>query len=128
MKLAKSAILGIFILSLLVVPMVVGAQSGVVQLNTGLKTYATQTGLGTKDLRESVMSIVNVLMGFLGIIAVIVILYGGFLWMTAAGSEEKVGQAKKLIIGGVIGLAIILSALAITNFVISQFLTATGGA
>ncbi|MBU1164516.1 hypothetical protein KKA15_03070 [Patescibacteria group bacterium] len=92
-------------------------------LGTG---YLSATGLGTKELRESVMSIVNVALGFLGILAILIILWGGFRWLTAGGSEDKVGEAKKIIVAGIIGLVIILSALAITTFVVSNILTATG--
>jgi uncharacterized membrane protein len=53
-----------------------------------------------------------------GIIAVVIILAGGFKWMTAGGNEDKVGEARKMIISGVIGLAIIMSAFAIAQFVI----------
>jgi len=94
-------------------------------LETGIE-YGTYTGLGTKDIREGIMAIVNVLLGFLGIIAIIIILYGGFVWLTSAGNEEKVGQAKKIIGAGVIGLVIIFVSYAIATFVISQLITATG--
>jgi len=82
--------------------------------------YAENLGLGDADPRDVAVNIVQVIMTFLGLIAVIIILIGGFKWMTASGSEDKVGEARKMIIGGVIGLAIILSAWAITTFVISQ--------
>ena len=88
--------------------------------------YGTFTGLGTKDLREGVMAIVRVLLGFLGIIAIVIILYGGFVWLTSAGNEEKVGQAKKIITAGIIGLVIIFVSYAIAEFVITQLLSATG--
>ncbi len=94
-------------------------------LDVGLD-YGTYTGLGTKDLREGVMTIVRVLMGFLGIIAILIILYGGFVWLTSAGSEEKVGQAKKIITAGIIGLLIIFISYAIATFVINSLITATG--
>ena len=94
-------------------------------LDTGL-SYGTYTGLGTRDLREGVMMIVQYLLGFLGIIAIIVILYGGFVWLTSAGSEEKVGQAKKFIPAGIIGLIIIFISYAIAAFVITQLIEATG--
>jgi hypothetical protein len=45
--------------------------------------------------------------------------------MIAGGNEEKTTEAKKLIVSGIIGLAIILSAWAITSFVISRLVTAT---
>lgn len=94
-------------------------------LDTGIN-YGTYTGLGTKDIREGVMNVVNVLLGFLGIIAIIIILWGGFRWMTAGGNEEKIAEAKKIITAGIIGLVIIFTALAIASFVISQLITATG--
>lgn len=94
-------------------------------LDVGLD-YGTYTGLGTKDLREGVMNVVNVLMGFLGIVAIIIILYGGFVWLTSAGNEEKVGQAKKIITAGIIGLVIIFISYAIATFVINSLIEATG--
>jgi len=96
-------------------------------LDVGLE-YGTYTGLGTKDLREGLMNIVNVLLGFLGIIAIIVILYGGFVWLVSAGNEEKVSQAKKIISAGIIGLVIIFVSYAIASFVITQLIEATGAA
>lgn len=87
--------------------------------------YGAETGLGTTDIRTTVASIIRVAMGLLGIVAVVIILIGGFKWMTAGGNEEQVGEAKKWIFSGVIGLAIILSAYALTSFVISQLVTAT---
>ncbi len=96
-------------------------------LDVGLN-YGTYTGLGTKDIRAGVMSIVNVMLGFLGIIAIIIILWGGFRWMTAGGNEEKVGEAKKIITAGIIGLIIIFVSYAIATFVIQQLISATGAA
>ena len=87
--------------------------------------YAEATGLGTKDVRETVASILRVAMGLLGIVAVVIVLIGGFTWMTAGGNEEKVGEAKKWIFAGVIGLAIILSAFALSTFVINSLVSAT---
>jgi len=87
--------------------------------------YATATGLGTKDVRTTVASIINVALGLLGIIAVVIVLIGGFQWMTAGGNEEKVGGAKKMIAAGVIGLVIILCAYAIAAFVVNALVNAT---
>ncbi len=94
-------------------------------LNIGLD-YGTYTGLGTKDLRQGIMTIVNVMLGFLGILAIVIILWGGFRWLTSGGSEEKIGEAKKIISAGVIGLVIIFISYAIASFVITQLISATG--
>lgn len=88
--------------------------------------FSEATGLPQGDLQQSLGNLINVALGFLGIIAVVIVLYGGFKWMTAGGNDEKISEAKHLIIAGIIGLAIILSAFAITNFVISSILDATG--
>lgn len=94
-----------------------------------LGTTYVETGLGgslgTKDVRETIAAIINVALGLLGIIAVVIILAGGFTWMTAVGNEEKVDKAKKMIFAGIIGLAIILSAYAIASFVITSLIQAT---
>jgi len=94
-------------------------------LDVGLN-YGTYTGLGTKDIREGVMAVIRVLLGFLGIIAIVIILYGGFVWLTSAGNEEKVGQAKKIISAGIIGLIIIFVSYALATFVVTQIMEATG--
>ena len=87
--------------------------------------YPGYSGLRDTDIRITVAKIIRVAMGLLGIVAVVIILIGGFTWMTAGGNEEKVAEAKKWIFAGIIGLAIILSAFAIANFVITQLVTAT---
>lgn len=86
----------------------------------GAKVVTDATGLGEKDPREIVAQIINIILGFLGIVAVIIILLGGFKWMTAGGNEDKVGEARKLIVAGIIGLVIILASFAIASFVLTQ--------
>jgi len=84
-------------------------------------------GFGKKDPRVIAAGIIQVMMGFLGVIAIILILIGGFKWMTAAGNDTKVGEAKKLMIAGVVGLLIVLAAFAVSIFVIRSLLGVTGG-
>jgi len=119
-RLVVSLILSTFLFAFAILPAF--AQTS---LNTGIN-YGTFTGLGTQDLREGIMRIINVLLSFLGIIAIVIMLWGGFVWLTSGGSEEKVGQAKKIITAGIVGLVIIFIAFAIAQFVITQLITATG--
>lgn len=116
----KKTVMAIALCAVLLLPAVVLAQP-----NLGLNDFGNQTQLGTKSLTATIASIINVAMGLLGMVVVVLILAGGFLWMTAGGSEEKVTKAKGLIFGGVIGLAIILSAYAIAQFVVGSLLRAT---
>lgn len=87
--------------------------------------FGEVAGLGQADLKQTIGQLIRVLLGFLGVVAVVIILLGGFKWMTAGGNDEKVAEAKRLIIAGIIGLAIILSAYAIASFVISSITSAT---
>lgn len=96
-------------------------------VNVGLTPeVGNALGLGTQDVRVTVAIIIRDFMGLLGIIAVVLVLYGGFLWMTAGGEEEKIDKAKKTIVAAVIGLAIVLSAVAIAQFALNALGSATG--
>lgn len=79
------------------------------------------TGLGTVDLKTLIVKIIRILLGFLGIVAVLIVMYGGYLYLTSEGSEEKISQAKKILLNGGIGLAIILSAFLIVSYVLRTF-------
>lgn len=71
-----------------------------------------QTGLGTV-----VGTVAQMFISIFGIIFICYIIYGGYLWMTAGGNEEKITRAKKLIRDGIIGLIIIFSAAGIYLFI-----------
>ena len=100
-------------LSLLVVAVAVPACA---QVDWGIK-YAENVGLGTEEIRNVASSVINTLLGILGIVALIIILLGGFKWMTAGGNEENIAGAKKTIAAGIVGLIIIFFAYAIVMFV-----------
>lgn len=89
--------------------------------------FASTAGLGSGNLMDTITSIIRIALGFLGIIAVVIILLGGFKWMASGGNEDKVKKAKQLIYSGIIGLVIVLSAYAIASFVIDQLANATAG-
>ncbi len=125
-KILFSLFLIVFCASL-VLPMTMNIQSANAVVNTEdllNTTVMNQSGLPQGDLKDTIMRIINVVLGFLGIVAIIIIVVGGFKWMTCGGSEEKTTEARGLIVAGIIGLAIILAAYAIANFVISQYLGA----
>jgi hypothetical protein len=82
-------------------------------------------GLTDNSPQVIVARIINVTLGFLGIIAVVIIVAGGFKWMTSGGSEDKIGEAKKLMAAGVIGLVIVLASWGISKFVIQAVSNAT---
>ena len=125
MKKLISVLMTVFVLGLILMPAGFALATDSSTLDLGVE-YGAKIGLGGGDVRDTVASIIKVAMGLLGIVAVVIILIGGFTWMTAGGNDEKVGEAKKWIFSGVIGLAIILSAYALATFVIDNLLDATG--
>jgi hypothetical protein len=61
---------------------------------------------GVTDLRDLINNLLNYMMGFIGIIAVVFMLYSGFKYVTAGGDSKKAGEAKEGITHAVIGIAI----------------------
>lgn len=84
-------------------------------------------GLGAQDPRVTIAKIIRVALGFLGILAVSLVLYGGWLWMSSGGNEQKIEDAKQVLKNAVIGLAIILASFGIATFIINALLGASGG-
>jgi len=78
---------------------------------------STATG-GEGSLRNLVLRMVNYFLTFLGVIAVIMIIYGGVTYVTAAGKDEAVGNAKKIIMYALIGIIIVLLSFAVVNTVL----------
>ena len=66
-----------------------------------------------------------VALSLLGIVAVVIVLIGGFRIMTAGGNEEKVTEGRKWLFSGIIGIAIVLSAWAIARFILGSLSEAT---
>lgn len=85
------------------------------------------TGLPDRDVREVIAYIIRVILGLLGTVCVVIILYAGFLYMTSGGNAEKQGAAVGWIKGAVIGLALILMSYALSRYIITQLVSATGG-
>jgi hypothetical protein len=84
-------------------------------------------GLGKTDPRERATNIIRIVLGLLGVIAVILIMYGGYIWMTSAGDQVKVDNAKNILRNAVIGLLIILSAFALATYILNRLIYSTGG-
>jgi len=100
--------------------------------STGLDTTAKKTGhysqrlfgAGT-TLEGGISSILTAALSFLGVIFLLLMIFGGILWMTARGNEKNVDRAKTIIFDSIIGLVIVIAAYAITYFVTSIFVNQT---
>ena len=76
------------------------------------------------DLINDTNKIINVVIGVLGVVAVAVVIYGGFLFLTAQGDPGKIKKGKDSITWGIIGLIIALLSWSIINFVLSTTMSA----
>ncbi|HEX4774054.1 MAG TPA: pilin [Candidatus Saccharimonadales bacterium] len=77
-------------------------------------------GVSQSSLAKIGHTVVNWFSLIIGIIAVIMLIYGGFRYITSGGSSEKVGNAKNTLIYAIIGLVIVALAQIIVHFVLSQ--------
>jgi len=114
----------LLVFSLMAVGLVVFQFVPALAQGTGLISGSDQPGRlaeatgGQGNLRQLVLTFLNFFLGFLGLIAVIMIIYGGVLYVTAAGEQEKVDKGKKIIMYAVIGIVIILLAFALVNTIL----------
>jgi len=116
-------------------PAVTFAQTTPVDLNgnpfnrgsNAVTNVATKAGIGggTTDINVIVDRVINVVLGFLGIVLLFYFIYGGFRWMTAGGDEKQVDEAKKMIRNAVIGLVIIMASYALSSFVLTNLAAVT---
>ncbi|MBI4812329.1 hypothetical protein HY798_02700 [Candidatus Falkowbacteria bacterium] len=80
---------------------------------------------GKTDPTDIISTIIQIALSFLGVIFLVLMIYGGYLWMTASGNEQQVEKAKGMIKNALIGLIIVIAAYAISYFVVSKLGTAT---
>ncbi len=71
--------------------------------------------------------VINAGLSVVGIVFLVLMLYGGYLWMTARGKEERLEKAKNTLEAAIIGLIIALAAYGITYFVVSRIIASTAG-
>ncbi len=116
MKKHKTILAGIIGISLFILPLAASADF----------FGGFDPGWGNDNLLDIIASVINILMGLLGVLAVLLFLYGGFTWMIAAGNPDKVETAKKIILAAVIGLIIIFLSWALAQFIVGTLSNATG--
>ena len=90
-------------------------------------TKTTAGGLSSASIPDIIAFVVSAILGLVSIAFFILFVYAGFRWMTAAGNEEKISKAKKLMVNSVIGLAIVITAYTTTYFISQALETGTTG-
>lgn len=80
------------------------------------------------SIPELVNDILRGLFGIIGVIALVIFLYGGFTWMTSEGAEKKIKKGWDTMIWGALGLGIIFASFILVRFLLSFLLTETTSA
>ena len=98
-----------------------GLQSGLQQGKTSEMptTIFGNTGIFTR--------IVSVMLFTVGILSIIMLIFGGLRYIISNGDSKKVEAAKNTILYAIIGLIVAIMSYAIVNFVVSSFTTSGGG-
>jgi Type IV secretion system pilin len=92
--------------------------------DSGLNTTAQKSGeanasVFSGSLTSGIGVVVYALLSLIGIVFLGLTIYGGMIWITAEGKEERIEKAKKIIVNGFIGLVVVFAAYAISYFAIS---------
>ena len=87
--------------------------------------YAGYAEATDTTLAETIGSIIRLLLSFMGTIFLVLMVYAGYMWMTARGDEGKVDKAIDIIRAAVIGLIITVGAYSITSFVVPRIVSRT---
>ena len=93
-------------------------------IRSNIETSGIMPGTAT-DAQQVIGGIITGVIGLLGVIFFILILYGGYLWMTARGNEQQIEKAKNIIKSSTIGLAVVLGAYLITFIVVQLLISQT---
>ncbi len=111
---------------------VMSCEAGLLATSSGInnQTNALNSSAGfdaSTGVDDIVAMIINVALGLLGLIFLVLLVLGGYQWMTAGGNEKEVEGAQARIKTAIIGLVIVLTAYAITAFVFSRLTPAISG-
>ncbi len=92
----------------------------------GLGSAAATAQYSKSATLDSVIgSVISIFLGLLGVIFLVLIVYGGYQWLIARGDEGRVELAKDTITRAIIGLVIVMAAYAISYYVIYYLLKAS---
>lgn len=91
------------------------------------KKLSTTTELGNTDPATMTYSIINYALMFLGLITVIMIIIAGFLWMFAAGNEQKMEKARGILVGAILGLIIVMASYGAAQYIFTKLIGITTG-
>lgn len=96
-------------------------------INKPTQTMLTKSGLGNFSLGVVIKVVIQGALSLLGIVFLVIIVFAGYRWMTAAGNEDSIKKSQDMIKRAIIGLVIIFMAYGITYFVFRMLPFSGGG-
>ena len=118
-KTLVAAVLSVAV-AVVAVVMPIALPSASAQFRSGLDAAQTRE-MSTKPIGTTIGDIVNVFLYFVGAVAVIVVIWGGFQYITSSGDSQKATTAKNTIMYAVIGIVVVVMSYAIVNWVFGLF-------
>lgn len=120
----KSQVLGVFLALMICATIFVAAPVFAQEVDT--ESFAAQAGFTTTaDITTIIARLIRTAISFIGVIAVVFVLYGGFMFMTAGGNAERVKTARKILINALLGLLLVFASFAIVSFILNALTDST---
>ncbi len=91
----------------------VGQEGG----NSQICEFPNPLGQEVNNPNVAIGTVINKILGVVGSIALVMFIYGGFVWMTAGGNTDKVQKAKNILVWSTLGLIMIFSSYSIIKFI-----------
>jgi hypothetical protein len=88
-------------------------------------TMLLTAGFGSNDPISITYQILNWILGFLGLISLIMIIYGGSMFLFSGGEEEKITKGKKILGWSFIGLLVILASYGVASYIFTELVIMT---
>lgn len=88
--------------------------------NSAINTSGTSipNPLGTTNINLFVSRIISYVLGLIGTVSLLLFIYGGLIWMTSAGSSDKVKKGRDILVWAVIGMAVVFTSYILVKFII----------
>lgn len=115
----KGLLIGVMVLTATL--MIAGPALAVEEPNitTSLENISEESGLVTGDLPSFISTIIRWVLGLIGVILVALFVYGGVMYATSAGNEDRVETGKRIMLYAIIGVVIIVAAFLFTDYIVS---------
>jgi len=99
--------------------------SGCFLLSNYVQAKGLEDPLGERDIPTLVGNIISYILSLVGVLALVMFIYGGITWMTSAGAPEKIKKGRDTLVWAVLGLAFIFLSYAILNFILKALTNTT---